>query len=100
MPVHSVRHPASGNLLRRTVVARHNDPYRQVVREALRVEELDGSGQVVATEETSWALRWSVRQEMAYLFELCGFDIVDQFSDFKGSPPAYGREQLWVVAAR
>jgi hypothetical protein len=41
-----------------------------------------------------------VRQEMAYLFELCGFDIVDQLSDFKGSPPAYGREQLWVVAAR
>ena len=100
MPVSSARHPASGNLLRRTVVARHNDPYRQVVHETLRIEEVDGSGQVVAGEETFWALRWSLRQEMAYLFELCGFDIVGQFSDFKGSPPAYGREQVWVVAAR
>lgn len=95
----TARHPVSGNLVRRTVVARHNDPYRQVVRETLRLEELDGAGEVVASEETSWALRWSLRQEMAYLFELCGFDVVEQFSDFKGSAPAYGREQLWVVRA-
>jgi ubiquinone/menaquinone biosynthesis C-methylase UbiE len=100
MPVRSALHPVSGHLLRRTVVARHNDPYRQVVHETLRLEEVDGSGQVVATEETSWALRWSLRQEMAYLFELCGFDVVEQFSDFNGSPPAYGREQVWVVSAR
>jgi SAM-dependent methyltransferase len=100
MPVESARHPASGNLLRRTVVARHNDPYRQVVRETLRIEEVDASGQIVASEETSWALRWSLRQEMAYLFELCGFDIVEEFSDFNRSPPAYGREQIWVVSAR
>ncbi len=100
MPVRSARHPVSGNLIRKAVVARHNDPYRQVVRETLRLEEVDGSGQAVATEETSWALRWSPRQEMAYLFELCGFDIVEQFSDFNRSPPAYGREQVWVVSAR
>ena len=71
-----------------------------MVRETLRLEELDGAGQVVASEETSWALRWTPRQEMAYLFELCGFDVVAQFSDFRESPPACGREQVWVVSAR
>jgi SAM-dependent methyltransferase len=100
MPVHSALNPVSGNLLRRAVVTRHNEPYRQVLCETLRLEEVDGSGQVVAREEASWALRWSLRQEMAYLFELCGFDIVEQFSDFNRSPPAYGREQVWVVSAR
>jgi ubiquinone/menaquinone biosynthesis C-methylase UbiE len=100
MPVHEMRHPVSGNLIRRTVVARHNDPWRQVVQETLRIEELDGAGRVVASEETSWALRWTLRQEMAWLLELSGFAIVAQYSDFEGSPPAYGREQLWVVQAR
>jgi SAM-dependent methyltransferase len=100
MPVRQTRHPASGNLIRRTVVERHNDPFGQVVREMLRLEELDGAGRVVASEETSWALRWTLRQEMAYLFELCGFETVEQFSDFKRSPPTYGREQVWVVSAR
>jgi len=100
MPVQERRHPVSGNLIRRTVVKRHNDPCRQVVRETLRLEEIDGDGRMVATEDASWALRWSLRQEMAYLFELCGFDVVAQFSDFIGSPPAYGREQLWIVSAR
>ncbi len=100
MPVREVRHPITGNLIRRTVVERRNDAFRQTVHETLRIEELDGEGRVVASEETSWALRWSMRQEMAYLFELCGFEIVAQYSDFDGSPPAYGREQLWVVSAR
>jgi hypothetical protein len=100
MPVREARHPLSGNLVRRTVVERHNDPFRQVVRETLRLEEIDAAGRVVASEETSWALRWSLRQEMAYLFELCGFAVVAQYSDFRGSPPAYGREQLWIVSAR
>jgi SAM-dependent methyltransferase len=100
MPVREARHPVTGNLLRRTVIERSNDAFRQVVHETLRIEELDGEGRVVASEETSWALRWCLRQEMAYLFELCGFEVVAHYSDFEGSPPAYGREQLWVVAAR
>jgi ubiquinone/menaquinone biosynthesis C-methylase UbiE len=100
MPVRERQHPVSEKLIRRTVVERHNDPYRQVVHETLRLEEVGEDGRVVTSEETSWALRWSVRQEMAYLFELCGFDVVAQFSDFSGSPPAYGREQLWIVSVR
>ncbi|MCA1444787.1 class I SAM-dependent methyltransferase [Ensifer sp. IC4062] len=94
------RHPGSGHVVRRTVVARHADAFRQTVHEALRFEELDTGGNVLACEETSWSLRWNTRQETAYLLELTGYEVVDQYSDFNRSPPDYGREQLWVARAR
>lgn len=91
--------PVASCRVRRTVIARHNDPLRQLVGERLRLEAFDSSGAVVATEETSWALRWTVRQEMTWLLELCGFHPVEQWSDFHGAPPAYGKEQVWVARA-
>ena len=35
--------------------------------------------------------------EMRYLFELTGFEVVAEYSDLFRSPPAYGKEQLWVL---
>ena len=29
---------------------------------------------------------------MAYLLEMTGFDVVEQYPDFHGAPPAYGSE--------
>jgi ubiquinone/menaquinone biosynthesis C-methylase UbiE len=94
-----VRDPRSGHRFRRTAVARNVDWVLQRLDETLRIEELDGDGNVVDSEESSWSLRWTMRQEMAYLFELCGFEPVEQYSDFRGSAPAYGQEQLWVARA-
>jgi len=99
LPPREAHDPASGRLVRRTVFARETDPLRQTIRETLRFEEVGASGSAVTLLETSWTLRWSLRQEMLYLFELCGFEPVAQFSDFEGSPPASGREQLWIVRA-
>ena len=92
--------PVAGCRVRRTVIARHNDPQRQLVGERLRLEAFDSSGAVVAAEETSWALRWTLRQEMTWLLELCGFQPVEQWSDFHGAPPAYGKEQVWIARAK
>ena len=92
-----VQDPVSGHRLRRTVVERDEDRVRQLLNETLRIEELDGDGNVIGSEESSWSLRWTMRQEMAYLFELSGFEPIEQYSDFLGSAPAYGREQLWVA---
>jgi hypothetical protein len=36
---------------------------------------------------------------MAWLLELCGFQPVEQWSDFQGAAPAYGKEQVWVARA-
>ncbi len=94
------RDPASGHMIRRSVIARETDFLRQVVSERLRFEVIDDAGKLVRAEETTWKLRWSGQQEMAYLLELCGFEPVALYSDFQKSPPAYGREQLWVARAR
>lgn len=91
------RHPTSGNLVRRTVVGRQCDPDRQLLFEAVLFEEIDDEGRVVSSEETTWAARWSLRREMAYLFELCGFKVIKLHSDFVCSPYTHGREQVWVV---
>lgn len=96
-PPREVRDPISGRRFRRTCINRWTDPHQQIVGERLLVEELDLSGGVLASQETAWSLRWSTRQEMAWLFELSGFEIVAQYSDFEGSAPRYGGEQLWVV---
>ena len=98
-PREEVWDPATSHRIRRTIVARDNDPVRQRISERLRLEVIDGAGRVVATEETSWALRWTLRQEMIWLLELCGFRPVEQWSDFHGAPPAYGKEQVWVARA-
>ncbi len=92
-----LKDPKSGLTHRRTVVDRICDPVRQTVEERLLFEIFDEAGTVVEKHETRWALRWVLRQEMRYLFELCGFEIVDEFSDFSGAPPAYGKEQIWVA---
>jgi SAM-dependent methyltransferase len=94
-----VRDPATGHRIRRTIVARANDPVRQLIRERIRLDVIDDEGRVTATEETSWALRWTLRQEMTWLLELCGFQPVEQYSDFHGAPPSYGKEQVWVARA-
>jgi SAM-dependent methyltransferase len=99
LPPREARAPGSGHLVRRTVRTRRTDPLRQTVEETLLFEAFDAEGNLVAQEETSWSLRWSTRQEIAYLLELCGFEPIEQFSDFKGSPPDYGGEQLWVARA-
>jgi SAM-dependent methyltransferase len=92
--------PASGYLIRRRRLARDIDPIRQTIAETFRVEIVSTSGEVLAATETSFAIRWACRQEMAWLFELSGFEVVEQYSDFERSPPAYGRRQIWVVRRR
>lgn len=55
-------------------------------------------GRVVRRFEDVLRLRWTHRQEMRHLFELTGYRVVAEYSDFQRSPPRYGAEQVWVVA--
>jgi ubiquinone/menaquinone biosynthesis C-methylase UbiE len=92
-----LKDPNTGHTVVRRVLERINDPVRQLVTETYRIEELDEGGKTLASEESSWTLRWSTRQEMRYLFELTGFEVIAEYSDFFRAPPAYGYEQLWVL---
>ncbi len=95
----SVTHPITGNTVVVEVLTRANDPLRQLLSERWRFTETGSAGEILRREEEILELRWSYRYEMRYLLELCGFSIEDEFADFTGAPPTYGREQIWVAAA-
>ena len=95
----SFRHPVSGNLVKVETLRHTNDPMRQVLTEVWGFSELDEAGKVLRNEEEVLTLRWTHRQEMRYLFELTGFEVEAEYSDFHRSPPAYGREQIWLARA-
>jgi len=50
------------------------------------------------TDTERLTLRWSLRSEMRLLVGLAGLRVVADYGDFRGGPPAYGREQVWVLA--
>ncbi len=79
------------------ITDRHNDPVTQTFSERWHWTITRG-GRVVRRFEDVLRLRWTYRQEMRHLFELTGFRVLAEYSDFKGSPPRYGAEQVWVVA--
>ena len=86
-----------GTRVRVTAVERHTDPVAQRLRERWRFSELDPKGRVVREEFEELKLRWTYRHEMRHLLELGGFEPIAEYSDYAGSPPAYGREQIWVA---
>ena len=90
-------HPSSGNRVTWEVTARNPDPARQIIVEDWTWQELAPSGEPLRTEVERLTLRWSTRSEMRLLFELAGLEVVAEHGDFEGGPPAYGREQVWVL---
>jgi len=92
-----VRHPVSGNDVRIKTVSRKRDPMSQTFEELWRFTEIEPDGAVVRTEDEILTMRWTYRAEMRYLLELTGFTVDAEYGDFHGSPPVYGREQVWVA---
>lgn len=92
-----VRHPETGNLVRTRITDRQLDPFTQTFSEQWTFQELDEAGAVLREERETLVLRWTYRQEMRYLLELSGFEIVAEYGDFQGGPPRYAAEQVWVA---
>lgn len=90
-------HPVSENRVVVETLERVNDPLTQISQECWRFTEIDATGEIVRQEEESLRLRWTFRYEMRYLIESCGFAVEAEYSDFHRSPPAYGKEQVWVL---
>ena len=91
------RHQRTGHTVTIDVLERVNDHVAQRLVERWRFRETADDGSVVRDEEESLELRWTYRYEMRHLFELAEFVIEKEWSDFEGAPPAYGREQIWMV---
>jgi hypothetical protein len=92
-------HPVSGHLIRIETLERINDPLTQTFKETWRFTEFDGKGAPLRQEEELIQLKWTFRQEMRLLAESCGFEVLAEYSDFKRSDPAYGKEQVWILTA-
>jgi SAM-dependent methyltransferase len=92
-----VVHPTTGNRVTWEVTGRRTDPALQLIVEDWTATEIDASGEVLRTNTERLTLRWSLRSEMQLLFELAGLKVVADYGDFRGGPPAYGREQVWVL---
>lgn len=90
-------HPTTGNRVIWEVTGRWPDPGRQLIVEDWTFSEMDAAGQVLRTDTERLILRWSLQSEMRLLFELTGLEVVADYGDFRGGPPAYGREQVWVL---
>jgi SAM-dependent methyltransferase len=90
-------HPTTGNRVTWEVTAWNPDPARQLIVEDWAAHEIDASGGVLRSDIERLTLRWSLRSEMRLLFELAHLEVVADYGDFRGGPPAYGREQVWVL---
>ena len=92
-----VKHPVTGNEVTIQVTSHTNDTFTQALNETWRFTEMDKSGKILRREVEHLRMRWTFRWEMRYLFELTGFVVEEELSDFKGSPASYGREQVWIA---
>ena len=89
--------PDSGHPVTRRVYRRTTEPLYQLMTEVWEFTELDDAGNPLRREQETLRMRWTYRFEMRYLLQVSGFEVTAEFSDFRGSPPQYGAEQVWVA---
>jgi SAM-dependent methyltransferase len=99
LPPREFVHPVSNNHVIVETLERIVDPLSQTFEERWRFTETGPTGDTVRQEEEHLRLRWTFRYEMRHLVESCGFVVEAEYSDFHRSPPAYGKEQVWVLKA-
>src|SRR6185369_7653806 len=90
--------PSTGHDVALEVLDRRTDPLTQTFSERWHWTVSRGAT-LVQTYDDELRLRWTYRHEMRYLLELTGFEVRAEYSDFRGSPPRYGAEQVWVADA-
>ena len=71
------------------------DYLTQIMRGSWKFETLDDAGNVVDTRICHQVTRQTYRQEMEYLFELCGYEILDVYNDYCCN--AAEDHLIWVV---
>jgi ubiquinone/menaquinone biosynthesis C-methylase UbiE len=99
-PVLSGTDPATGHIFTGEMLSARFDYLTQVRRDIWRYRETTSDGSLLAEDTREMALRWTWRWELHHLLELCGFTVEADYSDFAGSPPAYGKELIVVARQR
>ena len=74
------------------------DPYTQIMSGNWKFETLDGSGNVIAERVRPLKMRQTYRQEMLYLAELCGFEVVHVYGGYnKESAEGSAKNVIWLL---
>ncbi|MDE1170208.1 MAG: methyltransferase domain-containing protein [Verrucomicrobium sp.] len=94
----TMAHP-SGNQVVAECLKRENNVMPQIFKEHWRYVEKSAQGNVLRQVDQVLEMRWTFRHEFRYLAELCGFHPEAEYSDFHRNPPAYGKEQIWILRA-
>jgi hypothetical protein len=92
--------PITGHTFTGELLSARFDYLAQIRHDLWRYREHALDGALLAEDTRDMALRWTWRWELHHLLELCGFSVEAQYSDFTGSPPAYGKELIVVARLR
>lgn len=77
------------------------DTFHQVLSVRLIVDELEREGTVGNRFYLDYQIRYAHRIEMLHLLERCGYEVVDLYGDFDGSPlHEDSEEMIWVAKPR
>ena len=72
------------------------NPATQVMHGNWKFETLDDAGNVIAERIRPLAMRQTYSQELKYLLELCGFEVLARYGDYYRSEADTGR-YVWVL---
>ena len=74
------------------------DPYTQVMSGNWKFETLDDAGNVVGERVRPLRMRQSYRQEIAYLLELCGYEVANVYGGYhRESAEGSARNVIWCA---
>lgn len=75
------------------------DPVSQLMHGNWKFETLDDAGNVIGERIHSLTMRQTYRQEMMWLIELCGFEVVDLFDNYEGKKAGdrVVKNLIWVL---
>ncbi len=96
----TLRDGLTGRTLKIVCGSRKVEAVSQIMQEVWEFTLRDRRGRLLRRQRDAITLRWTYRWEMRYLLELAGFTPLACYGDFHGSPPRYGREQVWVAERR
>ena len=77
------------------------DPVTQIMRGNWKFVTCDAAGEEIAERVRPLTMRQTYRQEFKWLAELCGFEVVAVYKDYRGTP-ADGQASplIWVLRKR
>lgn len=93
------RSSRTGRTVTAELVDNAHDFVGQTARGTWLYIEYGEDGSELRREELTQTVRWIWRPEFAHLAARAGLSVAAEYSDFRGSPPAYGRERVTVLIA-